>query len=541
MMLDPRHIQSRLGQLKSARTTHDSHWQEVADYMIPARAFTVQHAAGSKRSRNLIFNGHPVLALEQLAGGLHGMLTSPALRWFALRPMPAMAQDRGVRAWFDAATDVMYAYFQSPTSGLNVALHEGYLDIAGFGSAVLFTPDKGRRGPMHQAIPLAECWYAENADRVVDTLYRAYDLPLREVLRLWPETAPDRLRRQANERPDQPVPIVHATEPHRSAGSGAGARGATNAGWDTCWCTGGDWLEHGRYREFPFAVPRWTKRSGEVYGTGPGMAALPDVKLLNKLEELNLRGLAKVVDPPMLLPDDGFLNAPNMNPGAFNYMRTDSRWSDRIGPLQTGARPDLAEQKIEQVQERISGSFYTTWLRLPQQPNMTATEVLQRRDELLRLLGPMVARLEAELLSPLIERSFAILLRNGLFPPPPPQLANAGWTVEYQGPLSRAQRLADAETVMRWFAAMQPLVQADPTILDAIDTDAAAQYLGDRHGAPATLMRSPQDIARRREGRANQQQQIAQAEALASGAGAAKDGAAALATLAGIQGGGGAA
>lgn len=524
-MLDPRRIQARLGQLKSARTTHDSHWQEVADYMIPARSFTTQHAPGSKRSRNLIFNGHPVLALEQLAGGLHGMLTSPALRWFALRPMPEMARDRAVRAWFEAATDVMYAFMQSPASGFNVALHEGYLDISGFGSAVIFTADKGRRGPMHQAIPLAECWYAENADRVVDTLYRAYDLPLREVLRLWPDTAPDRLRRMSDQRPDQPVQIVHATEPN------------PKGGWDTCWCTSGDYLEHGRYREFPFAVPRWTKRSGEVYGTGPGMAALPDVKLLNKLEELNLRGLAKVVDPPMLLPDDGFLNAPNMNPGAFNYMRADSRWSDRIGPLQTGARPDLAEQKIEQVQERISGSFYTTWLRLPQQPNMTATEVLQRRDELLRLLGPMVARLEAELLSPLIDRDFAILLRNGLFPPPPPQLANAGWRVEYLGPLSRAQKQADAETVMRWFASMQPLVQADPGVLQAIDTDEAARFLADRYGAPALLVRTPEQLAALRQQAAQAQAQMAQAEALRQGAAAAKDGAGALATLAGIGGG----
>jgi len=528
MDLDPKRIQSRLGQLKAARANHDTLWQEVSDYQIPSRSFTRMQSAGSKRTQ-LIFNTHPVLALEQLAGGLHGMLTSPALRWFALRAPPHLRGDRDVQAWFEEATTVLYeGYFQSATSGFNTALHESYLDISGFGTSVVFIADKGRRGPMFQAIPLAECYYAQNADGVVDTLFRPYELPLREVLRLWPSTAPDRLKRSSNEKPDMPVPIVHATEPD--------GRG----GWSTCWITGQDYLEHGRFEEFPFACPRWAKRSGEVYGSGPGVNALADAKMLNKMEELNLRALAKAVDPPMLLPDDGFLNLPNFNPGANNYIRSDTRHADRIGPLQTGSRPDLAERKIDQVQERISGMFYVTWLRLPQQPNMTATEVLQRRDELLRLLGPMVARLEAELLSPLLQRSYAICMRNGLFPPLPPQLAGQGWAVEYIGPLSRAQRQSDTETVMRFFAAMQPLLQVDPTVAQVVNPERTARYLADRSGMPALLLNSPEEIAASRRAAEDQQQQLAQAETLAAGAGAAKDGASALAALAGIGGGQGA-
>ena len=524
MALDPKRIQARLARMKAERATHDSHRQDVADYMIPARAFTTTQTPGAKRNSK-IFNTHPVLALEQLAGGLHGMLTSTALRWSALRPPAHLAGDRQVVAWFEAATDVLYGYFQSAASGFNVALHEGYLDISGFGDAVIFIADKGRRGPGYQAVPLSECWIAQNADGMVDTLYREYTMPLREVMRLWPTTTPDRLKRMSNEKPDHPVKIVHATEPN---GKG---------GWDTCWLTGDDYLEHGRYQEFPYACPRWTKRSGEVNGTGPGINALPDVKMLNKLEELNLRGLAKLVDPPMLLPDDGFLNAPNFNPGANNYIRSDTRHADRIGPLNTGGRPDLAEQKIEQVQERISGIFYVTWLRLPQQPNMTATEVLQRRDELLRLLGPMVSRLEHELLSPIHERSFGICLRNGLFPPIPPQLHNQGWTVEYLGPLSRAQRQADVETVMRFFAAMQPLLQIDPTVAAELHPGRTAAYLADRSGMPTLLLRTPDEMAQKRQDEADQQGALAQAQTLAAGAGAAKDGASALATLAGIGGG----
>lgn len=525
MALDPKRIQSRLGQMKGARANHDSLRQEVADYMIPARSFTRSQSPGSKRA-SLIFNTHPVLALEQLAGGLHGMLTSAALRWFALRPPPHLAADREVVAWFEAATTILYeGYFQSAASGFNVALHEGYLDIAGFGDATIFTADKGRRGPLFQAVPLSECWIAQNADGKVDTLYREYDLPLREVLRLWPDTTPSRLRKHGNEKPDMPVRIVHATEPD------------TRGGWDTCWITGQDYLEHARFAEFPFACPRWTKRSGEVNGTGPGINALADVKMLNKLEETYLRGLAKFVDPATFMPHDGFLNNPNFNPGAHNYY--DSQVLRREQPIFTmpAGNPQLAEQKIDQVQERISGIFYVTWLRLPAQPNMTATEVLQRRDELLKLLGPMVARLEAELLAPLLERSFAICMRNGLFPPIPAQLDGQGWSVEFLGPLSRAQRSADAETVMRFFAAMQPLMQIDPTVAQELHPGRTAAYLADRSGMPAMLLRTPDELAAVRQADADQQAALVQAQTLQAGAGAAKDGATAIAALAGIGGG----
>lgn len=535
MPLDAKAVMRRMGTLKSARTTHESHWQEVADYTIPSRQFTRGYSPGAKRN-TLIFNTHPVLANEQLAGGLHGMLVSPALRWFALRPLPHMARDSQVREWFDAATTAMFEHMQSPRSGFAAAMHEGFLDIAAFGNGTTFIADRGLRGPRYQAIPLLERYIAENDDGEIDTLYRSYQMAAREIVRRWPGTAPERVRKTAETQPDAKIEIIHATEPDRS-GASRSAAGAGSQAWATSWLCGQDVLEESRFREFPFAAARWAKRSGEVDGAGPGMNALPDVKMLNKAEETHIRGMAKAVDPATFMPSDGFLNMPNLNPAANNYYDI-GQWRGQ-NPIFTmpAGNPQLAHQYIELIQGRISDLYYVTWLRLPQQPNMTATEVLQRRDELLRLLGPMVSRLEAELLGPCIERSFAIMLRNGLFPPLPPQLRGQGWGVEYLGPLSRAQRQADADTVMRWFASMQPLVQADPDVLLAIDTDEAARFLADRHGAPTVLVRSPEELARIRADRANAQAAQAQAVALREGAGAAKDGASAIATLAGIEGG----
>jgi hypothetical protein len=524
---------TRARRMKGERATTEAHWQEVADLILPSREFTVHRNQGAKRTWK-IFNTTPIQACEQLAGGLHGMLTSPALRWFKLRPENiALADDKDARAWFEAVTDLMYAHMSSTAAGWDTAVHEVYRDLAGFGTGVLFMADRGTGGPIYQAIPLAECLVAEGADGHVDTLFRLYTLPAREVVRLWPETAPPEVVKIAEVEPDRPVELLHATWPI--------AAPSDDKKWQTCWATvkTKTELEQGRYAEFAFAPPRWAKRSGEKYGDGPGMNALPDIKLINRLEMINLRGLAKVVDPPMVFPDDGWLNAPVIEPGGSNYVRSGMNPNDRERPMNTGARPDVGDKKIEQVEGRIKAAFYNTWMNLPQQPNMTATEILQRRDEMLRLLGPMISRVTAELLGPAINRTFHVMAANRMLPPLPPSLKKGdggteAYRVEYMSPLALAQRSSDAEQVLRWLGAMAQLVQIDPSVMDAVDADKVAAFLGERYGAQASLMRSDAEIAARRADRQRAQEQAQQAQNAQALGAAAESGANAAQTVAGL-------
>jgi hypothetical protein len=473
-----------------------------------------------------------VLAAEQLAGGLHGMLTSPAVRWFALRPEDrALREDEPSKRWFDDTTERMYEAFNAQTGGFSIAAHEAYLDLAAFGTAVIFIGDRGPRGPLYLSRPLAECFIAENADGEVDTLFRSYHMAAREVVRLWPKTAPKKVRDAAAETPDMPFGLVHAVWP-----------GEKDDTWDSCYCLRDEptKLEEGRFKEFPYAVARWSKRSGEVYGNGPGMNALPDVKLLNKLEEYVLRGTARAVLPPVQMPDDGFLSPLNMQPGGVNIYRAGTREQDRIQPIDTGARPDVGIDMVQGIEARVRSVFYVDWLNLPTRPNMTATEVLQRRDEQLRLLGPMVSRMQAELLSPLIRRSFRILWENNLLQLPPEQAGGAAYGVDYISPIALAQRATDAEAVMRWVAEVASMQPIDPKVINEIDAPAVARLLRDRRGVPMSVARSP-DAAK---ALGDDQDQAAEAamnaEAATAAAGIAKQGADAMATIQGMQQGGGA-
>ena len=169
----------------------------------------------------------------------------------------------------------------------------------------------------------------------------------------------------------------------------------------------------GGFKESPYVIPRYLKASTEQYGRSPGMNALPDVKVLNKMVENSLKAAAKQIDPPLLIPDDGMLAPVRMSPGSINYYRSGSR--DRIEPLNINANNATTLNAENQRRDAIVKMFHVDQLVISENRNMTATEVLQRQEEKMRILGPVLGRLQSELLSPLIIRIFNIMLEKVYF------------------------------------------------------------------------------------------------------------------------------
>lgn len=510
-LLSPVEIIRRADRLRSDRGAIETLWQQVADYTMPSRQFTTAASPGAKRTE-LIYHTGPVMALEQMAGALHGMLTSSALRWFSLRPDDERLQEQQeISAWFQAATEAMDRTFKAPSARFDLNVHEAYLDIAGFGNSVMFMLDRARRGPGFKALPLAECYLSENDDGDMDTLYRQFTMRAQDVVEHEGWDVPEDMRREAANAPDTRWECIHAVIPDPKGRPGP-QRGYV--GVYVLRRAKSSLGKPDRYEEKPFVASRWSKRSGESYGTGAGQNALADVKLVNKLEEEHLRGVMLANSPPLMLPDDGWLEPLRQEPRALNYYRTEmGEYNERVSPVVTGSRPEVAQEKITAVEQRISTAFYIQWMNLPFQKNMTATEVIQRRDEMLRLMGPMVARLQTELLGPLIYRTFNVMWRNGQLPAPPTALQGVGWHVEYTSPLSIAQRSGDATAALNYLTALGQIAAGDPTILDVVDTEAYARFLADRMGAPLKALRSSAAVVDLRQARAARDQQMQNAMA----------------------------
>ena len=512
---------SRLSTLETQRMTWEHHWQEVADYIVPRKAdITKKRSPGDKR-QELIFDGTAIHSAELLSASLHGMLTNASTPWFSLRYRNTETDEMdAAKEWLESATDVMYQAFQR--SNFQEQVHELYHDLITFGTGVMFVEsdedNQVRFGTRH----ISECYVSEDDQGRVDTVYRKFKMPARAAaMRFGEDVLSQRMTKALAEDPYSEVTIIHVVRPREDRD--VTKEDTLNKPYLSCYIDPEEKtiLSESGYDEFPYMVPRYLKASFELgYGRSPAMTALPDVKMLNKMSETTIRAAQKQVDPPLMVPDDGFMLPIRTVPGGLNFYRSGTR--DRLEPLNIGANNPLGLSMEEQRRTAIRSAFFVDQLIMGEGPQMTATEVIQRTEEKMRLLGPVLGRLQAELLQPLINRVFNILVRQQAFPPAPDNLKELDLDIEYVSPLAKAQRSGDVQSVMRLFELIGPMGQLDPGVFDYMDTDGMVKYLIKVLGVPASVVRGEDEVYQVRTERAQQQaqqQQMAEMAQMAEAAG----------------------
>ena len=510
----------RFGKLVTQRQTWESHWQEVADYMMPRKAdVTKQRSKGDKRSE-LIFDSSPLHAVELLSASLHGMLTNPSTPWFSLRFKNVDTVDADeANEWLQDTTEKMYDAFNR--SNFQQEIFELYHDLITFGTASMFIEEDADDIIRFSTRHIGEIYISENNKGRIDTVFRKFKISARAaILQFGEKNVSNALRGTAMKDPYEEVTILHVVYPRENYDPKK--KDAKNMPFASCYIEldNKHEISQSGFNEFPYVVPRYLKASFEIYGRSPAMTALPDVKMLNEMSKTTIKAAQKQVDPPLLVPDDGFILPVRTVPGGLNFYRAGTR--DRIEPLNIGANNPLGLNMEEQRRNAIRDTFYVNQLMMQNGPQMTATEVVQRNEEKMRLLGPVLGRLQSELLRPLIDRTFAILLRKKIFRPAPQFLAGQDIQIEYVSPLAKAQRSSELQSVMRAIEIFGSLSKISP-VFDHIDIDALVSYLADIVGVPAKVLNSQAQvnaIRQKKQQEMMQQQQMQQMQQIAQAGGA---------------------
>jgi len=513
---------ARLATLKTQRRVWESHWQELGDYMVPRKAdITKKRTAGDKRT-DLIFDGTAIHAAELLAASLHGMLTSASSPWFSLRfTDPMLDADDLAKEWLESAQNDMYNAFAK--SNFQEQIHELYSDLVTFGTAVMFIEADKETVLRFQTRHIAECYLSEDEHGRVDTAIRVYKIPGRDARNMFGEALGPVLWKKIEADPFELVELTHFVMPRDAYDPGIPDN--LNMPWMSCYIDGENkWLvSESGFKENPYVCPRYLKSSFEVgYGRSPSMTALPDTKMLQEMSKTTIKAAQKMVDPPLLVPDDGFILPIRVTPGGLNFYRSGTR--DRIETLTTAQATPLGLQIEDQRREAIRQAFYVDQLQLRESPNMTATEVISRNEQRMRLLGPVLGRLQSELLQPLIQRSFNLMAEARMFDAAPEYMQTGNIDIEYVSPLAKAQRQGEIDSTLRMFEILNPLAQIEPGIFDYVDMDGLVKFVARTVGVPASVLRSETDVVNIREERQQaeaQQAEMMQAQQAAETAGAA--------------------
>lgn len=525
---------TRWSALKSERSSWDTHWREISDYLLPraGRFYTSDRNRGNRRHNN-IYDSTGTRSLRVLAAGMMAGMTSPARPWFRLTTSdPDLDESAAVKQWLSDVQRKMLMVFAKGNTYR--ALHSMYEELGGFGTgADIILPDYNNI-LHHYPLTTGEYCIATDYRGQVNTLYREFDKTVGELVAEFGRDNVSQTVRNLFDRGnlDAWVTIIHAIEPR--ADRDPTKRDAKNMAWRSCYFENGmpegKFLRESGFRRFNAVVPRWATSGGDIYGNSPGMEALGDIKQLQHEQLRKAQGIDYKTKPPLQVPTALKNRELDTLPGGATYVDT----SAPNGGIRTAFEVNLDLSHlladIQDVRERIRGSFYADlFLMLAQNTGgrMTATEVAERHEEKLLMLGPVLERLHNELLDPLIEMTFERMLEAGVVPPPPEELQGRDLSVEFVSMLAQAQRAVATNSIDRFVGNLGAVAAYKPEVLDKFDADKWADAYADMLGVDPELIVPGEQVALIRQQRAQAaqaQQQMAAAQQVAT---TAKDAAAA--------------
>lgn len=529
---------------ETQRALFETYWNEVAERVDPAAAnfITRDRSPGEKRTEKL-FDSTATIALGRGQAAFESMVTPRTQKWHNLKAVdPALSRSQPVRAYLEDVRDLLFSIRYATTANFANQNSEFIRSFLAYGNAVMYVDeDKTGRGLRYRCYPLAECYFAEDAHGMVDTVHRRFKLTARQLGQFFPNAKFSQSIREAIERGEtRDFHLLHCVKPNDEVNPRRrDYRGMPISSYYFL-KEQGEVIEEGGYTSMPYIVSRYRVHAGEVYGRGPAMDVLPAIKTLNEQQKTNLRAGQRMADPPLIASDDGALAPFNMRGGSINYGYMDDQGRALIQPLQMASNLPVALEMQEREAGVVRDAFFITLFQiLTEGPQMTATEVLQRMQEKGVLMSPPVGRLQSEGYGKLIERELDLVSRlaGGAFMPEMPmELMEAGGTyeVQYDAPINRAQRAEEGVAILETINIAASLAQFDPGALKVIKAKESLRALAEIKGFPARLLASEDEIeeAEAAEAEAAQLQSLlaaapivadsaknlAQAEALAGGA-----------------------
>lgn len=541
---------TRFESMRLERSNYDRKWQQASDYILPRRDFSVVQRPNQLRPHRVV-SAAATNANARFAALVLAYLVDPT------RPFLLPNVKRGLVAAgrptdldnpsLDYLGELEWSIFDHmllPKAQLMLRLGAMLAEFACFGCGVIWVGRRRGFGPFYNARPVQACWWTENEEGEIDTLYFKMMLPLYRVFAHWPAALEidgwKDLSDAAKLSEQEVTPIIIACQPRKGGRAGAVAEAKPFA-YVTIAEEKGKILETSGYDSFPYGVFRYDPVPGQAYAEGPGCKVLPDVMVLNHLQQAIENIAEQKATPPLAVPARMFGAKLDRRPGAINaYNPTGigiQRADQAILKLDFVGDATDAVALREKLIDDIELGYFVDWMRLRDSGDMTAEEVSERRDMRLRGMSSIVANLEAPM-SLIGDRTLEIMIREGLVKTPPAQVAGAEVDWEYAGPLAVAQLRGNVQSLLQLLNAQALTAKLDPQRGLSVDLDEALRAIAEGLATPSRTMRSRQDVAAETAARAQAAQQQADAAKLAQVAQAGRDGAQAAGAIAGAMGGG---
>lgn len=536
--------QFRKNALMTERATWITRYQDITNFLLPysGRYFTQDRNKGD-RAFNNIYDETATFALDVLTAGMMAGMTSPARPWFRLAvPDKDLMEYDPVKFWLHDVTELMRTIFAKSNS--YNALHSLYEELGAFATGVSIIEPNYDNVIHHTVLTAGQYALATNDLGYVDTVCREFDMTLMNVVSKfvrrpgggmdWSVVSPTiKNMWDSGKNLDAWVPVVHIIQPREDRD--VRKHDAKNMRFASCYFEPGNdqgndtLLRESGYKNFPALCPRWHVRGGDVYGNGPSFRALGSIKQLQQEQLRKGQAIDYQVKPPLQVPASMRNKMSNIVPGGIMYVPPGQQNESIKTAFDVNLNLQHLLMDIEDVRGRINRSFYADLFLMISQDNRrtpaTATEIAERHEEKLLMLGPVLERLHNELLSPKIDMTFAMIVEAGILPPPPPELHNVDLKVEFVSTLAQAQKMVGLGSLDRFIGTVAQLAagSGDASVWDKVNKDEAIDRYAEMLGVEPSVIVSDDKVVIVREDRAKAMAAQQQAAMVPAAAGAARD------------------
>tara|TARA_R100000231_G_scaffold25866_2_gene23454 strand:- start:1861 stop:3408 length:1548 start_codon:yes stop_codon:yes gene_type:complete len=457
-------------------------YEDCYEFALPQRnLYDGYYEGGGSPGQNKmarVFDSTAINATQRFANRIQAGLFPPYGSWCRLEPGPDIPADREVEAQaiLDAYSEKMFSVLRQ--SNFDLAMGEFLLDLS-VGTAVMLIQPGDELTPIRfTAVPQYLVCIEEGANGKVDNVYRRMRLKAEALTQHWTDAElNDRLQRIVDEKPTEEVELVEATIYDAESGEYC---------YHVLWPEGEYELLKRYMKSSPWIVARYTKVAGEVYGRGPLVTAIPDIKTLNKTLELLLKNASLSIAGVYTAADDGVLNPQTIRiaPGSvIPVARNGGPQGESLRMLPRSGDFNVSQIVINDLRMNIKKIMLDDTLPPDNMSARSATEVAERMKELAQNLGSAFGRLITETMVPMVARILYVMDERGLIEMP---LKVNGLEVKVSpvSPIAQAQNLGDIEKIMNW---VQLSAGLGPEGQMSVRTGSISDYVADKLGIPAEL------------------------------------------------------
>lgn len=514
--------------LNNDRSSFEPHWRELSDFINPRGSrFLVTDVNRNDRRNSKTVDPTATLANRTLSSGMMSGITSPARPWFKLAtPDPDMMDYGPVKLWLEAVQRRMNEVYNKSNLYQSLPLLYSSLGTYSTGAMAVLEDDEDVIRTM--MFPIGSYYLANSARGSVDTCYRKFTMTVRQlVMEFGMSNVSTSVKGMWESGSYETwIEVIHAVYPNIDRDTGK-LDSKNKRVKSVYFEVGGDndkLLRESGFDEFPIMAPRWEVNGEDVYGSScPGMIALGQVKALQLEQKRKSQLIDKATNPPMIGPTSLRSQRVSLLPGDVTYLDV-MTGQEGLKPAYL-VNPNTADllADIQDTRQMINSAYFVDLFMMLQNINtrsMPVEAVIEMKEEKLLMLGPVLERLNDECLNPLIDRTFSIMARKNLLPPPPDVLQGMPLKIEYISVMAQAQKSIGLSSLASTVGFIGQLASLGKTeALDKLDADQAIDAYSEMSGVSPTVIVPQEQVNQIRQDRAQQQQQQ---QAMAMGMAAAQ-------------------